>query len=366
MKKILVITPFFYPHIGGSERYMEELYANVIMSNRDVHVDVLCYNTDNQPRDDRYRGMAIHRVPCWQVLRGQFCIPEPISLLRFLFSQKARSYNLIHCSTRFFDSSWWAPLYAKLTKRPIWLTDHCASFPIHPNALIRTVAKWIDLAAGKVFLPLYDRIYVVSKETRVFLKQYYNLSSELMYAGVDTKFFHPVSRAAGKRVKIVYVGRMIASKGIEDLFAIAKSMPEADFVLAGPGKLGESLKSEVDKHRLEHIRILPALDRQETAKLLQSADIFVHPSRHSEGIPLVLLEAGACGLAVVATDVGGVREVVSHGTSGILVPPNSLQALREALERLINNTNNREAYGEMLHRQIQKRFNWENSIEKLF
>ena len=53
MKKILVITPYFYPHIGGSERYMENLYAYLVRRNLQIKVDVLCYNTEKTKKEEK-------------------------------------------------------------------------------------------------------------------------------------------------------------------------------------------------------------------------------------------------------------------------------------------------------------------------
>jgi len=104
MKKILVITPFFYPHIGGSERYMEELYLFLRKKHPEIDVDVLCYNTNKVSKKESYQGLNIYRIPCWNILPDQFSLPNPASLIQFLFSER-NSYDLIHCSTRFFDSS---------------------------------------------------------------------------------------------------------------------------------------------------------------------------------------------------------------------------------------------------------------------
>jgi glycosyltransferase involved in cell wall biosynthesis len=88
MKKILVITPFFYPHIGGSERYMEELYLFLRKDHPEIAVDVLCYNTNQVQKEENYQGMTIYRIPCWNILKDQFSLPNPLALLHFLLKNR--------------------------------------------------------------------------------------------------------------------------------------------------------------------------------------------------------------------------------------------------------------------------------------
>ncbi len=117
MKKILVLTPFFYPHTGGSQQYMEELYAEFLKKyNNEFEAEVLTYNTDNTIKNENFRGMHITRISCWNILPGQFAVPNPIELISYLYKNR-NNVDLIHSSTRFFDTSWWGPIYAKLINR---------------------------------------------------------------------------------------------------------------------------------------------------------------------------------------------------------------------------------------------------------
>ena len=79
--KILLISPYFAPHIGGSQRYMEELYVHLSEQFPHISVDVLTYNTTDSKTIEKYRGITIYRVPCWEILPGQFALPNPIKLI---------------------------------------------------------------------------------------------------------------------------------------------------------------------------------------------------------------------------------------------------------------------------------------------
>lgn len=359
MTKLLVITPFFYPHTGGSQQYMEDLYATIV-GNFQISVDVLCYNTDHALDKQVYKGMIIYRIPCWQLLQGQFALPSPWALLKFLISKK-NNYQLIHCSTRFFDSSWWAPIYAKVTGKKIILTDHCATHPVHHNFLVTQIARLIDKKLTALSLPLYDRIFVSNYHTQKFIKNTYGLNSMVVYPGTDTSLFRPITKTEKKRLRIIFAGRMIESKGVLILFAIASEMSDLDFIFAGPGPLVSRLQEEAKRKKYRHIKVLGGLDKRSLAKALANADIFIHPSHHHEGFPNALIEAGVSRLAIIATDVGGTKEIIINGKTGLLIRPNSVEELKEALQKLVKYKILRAKLATGLYHHILKNFTWENS-----
>jgi phosphatidylinositol alpha-mannosyltransferase len=354
MKKILVITPFFYPHIGGSERYMEELYVFLKKKHRQVSIDVLCYNTDNSPESESYRGLNVVRIPCWTILPGQFLLPKPLPLLKFLNSHK--SYDLVHTSTRFFDSSWWAPLYAKLTKTKIVLTDHCAYHPRSNNSFIDLIIRVVEATIVRFSLHFYDSIYVESKKTGEFLKQTFGVSSTLAYPGLSNE--NPIlNNTSNKRVKVVYIGRMIESKGVRILFDIAEKIPQVDFVFAGAGPLESLLK----KHAGSNILILGGVSKEKVAEIIQGADILAYPSWHSEGLPMALVEAAEAGIAVLATDTGAIDELIVNGKTGMLVKPKNIEAFENALRALVGDSALRLKLGIALQSYAKKNFSWETA-----
>lgn len=350
MKKILVITPFFHPHVGGSEKYMERLYLFIKGKNPSVRVDILTYNTNKSSNKEKYKGLTIYRIPCWTILPDQFVLPKPTPLFDFLKSHK--DYNLIHCSTRFFDSSWWGVIFAKMIGKKVVLTDHCAYHPVSTNPIISLIAKLIDLSIVQIFIRLYDQIYVESKTTQNFLKMTFNVQSKVAYPGVSIQ--DPKKRHKGK-IKIIFVGRLIESKGVKILFDIAKQISKADFVFAGPGKLRE---------RSKNIKFLGPINEKEVQKLLRESDIFAYPSLHSEGIPISILEAGGSGLAVISTDRGGIKEVIMDGKTGILVE--NLSDFKSSLEKLIDSKELRERLGRNLQKEVEKKFSWEKTSRLIF
>ncbi len=143
------------------------------------------------------------------------------------------------------------------------------------------------------------------------------------------------------------VGRLVPVKNhrllLEVMPALVAAHPELQVVLIGKGELEQALRAQVSALGLgEHVRF--AGERADVAQLLPALDIFAMPSL-SEGLSIALLEACASGLAIVATDVGGNGEIVTDGSTGLLVPSDDAQALRIALGELVANPAHRASLG---------------------
>jgi len=149
--------------------------------------------------------------------------------------------------------------------------------------------------------------------------------------GLATRDFEPdeatrermrVALDLGDRFTWLAVGRLAEAKGYGDMvaaFATAlEARPGARLLIAGVGQLEDDIRSQIGRLGLEDsVRLLGL--RSDVPALMQAADGFLMTSRW-EGLPMVLLEAGASGLPVVATDVGGSRDAVLDGVSGYVTP----------------------------------------------
>ena len=141
---------------------------------------------------------------------------------------------------------------------------------------------------------------------------------------------------AGDEPIILYVGRLAGPKGLLDLFeafaALARGSGQLRLVSVGTGPLENALQSFIDEHGLRD-RIVLTGERapQEIAVWMAAADLFCLPS-HSEGCPNVLIEAASCGCPAVATDVGGIPELLTS-ESGLLVPVKNTERLADGLRR---------------------------------
>ncbi len=130
----------------------------------------------------------------------------------------------------------------------------------------------------------------------------------------------------------------------------------------GDGELRDTLETAVRERGLDsHVYFTGFIDNART--FLSAFDVFLIPSL-KEGFPYGLLEAGAAGLAVVASKVGGIPEIVTHGVTGILVNPLKPDDLAEAITRLVTDTQGRNSMGNSLKQHVIQNFRLENMLEK--
>jgi glycosyltransferase involved in cell wall biosynthesis len=165
--------------------------------------------------------------------------------------------------------------------------------------------------------------------------------------GVDTARFAPRSRAAARAAlgidatapTVLFVGNLKPVKGIDILLdavaTMVRARPALKLFIIGGGPLHGRLRESAVRLGLDaSVRMLGEQPPEEIARWMNAADVLCLPSR-SEGMPNVVLEAGASGLPVVATRVGGIPEILAEDAAGYLVPPADPAALAGALERAL-------------------------------
>ncbi len=163
--------------------------------------------------------------------------------------------------------------------------------------------------------------------------------------GVDVAEFSPPGSRPPGPLRIVTVGRLIEKKGFDLLLhALAKQpadMPDFECTIMGGGDEAAALESLRDALKLQgKVKFTGAVPNSEVRERLQSADLFVLPCRIAksgdrDGIPVVLMEAMASGVPVIAGDIPSIRELVRHDQSGLLVAPESGTELGAAITRLL-------------------------------
>ena len=187
----------------------------------------------------------------------------------------------------------------------------------------------------------------------------------VIHNGVDTKLFHSMPEETRVEVRrrigaeedsfvFMYVGRIVRSKGVDlllDAFAsLLLKYPFIRLVIVGSSKLEHAPEPQFEKELWERARnmngrvhFVGGVENRDIPMLLSAADVVVLPTIADEGVPLCILEAMACQKAVIATDKGGIPEVLQHEHSGLLVPANHVEnLLPQAMERLMLDTSLRQ------------------------
>jgi glycosyltransferase involved in cell wall biosynthesis len=171
-------------------------------------------------------------------------------------------------------------------------------------------------------------------------------------SGVDMTKFAPTPQPNNDVPVVLFVGRLLKSKGIFDIIEAAKIL-KADgikFTLRVVGEPDDRNPEAISKEEITKLHkegIVDWVGRQsDMPKFYREADIICLPTLYKEGLPLTLLEAASIGRALIATDVPGCREIVKHEVNGLKVLPKNPELLSEAIKRLVSDTDLRKKYGQ--------------------
>ncbi len=340
--KLCIVTHTFLPHVGGIERVVYEQSKRLMKKNYDVTV---LTHRNYTLSSYIYDGI---KVRCYDALNVGFRlgIPYPIPNVTSFkpFLEIAKTSTIIHAHGHPYLSSFAAARLAKRYKKPFILTQHNTF--IEYNGTWDTVEKLNDLAIGKQTLKMAKKIIVISKATRNYVL---SLGAdpekvEIIYNGVDLERFKPqVDTGKTLRTKLgiptdavvaATVRRLVYKNGIDTLLETAKVTVKANrqlvYLVIGKGPDLNDVKAKISQLGIEqNFKLAGFISDEDLPRYYNAADFFVLPSKSGEGLPLVALEAMACGLPIVATDVGGIREVLEGGY-GKVVPPNNPQLMAEA------------------------------------
>ena len=233
---------------------------------------------------------------------------------------------------------------------PLVMFAHAMGWPEIDSEFYR-----IGTEMEKTCLRLADAVFSSSQCSVDWCRRFYELRHEevpVIHTGVDTSLFSPQPVPKEARPTVIFVGRIARNKGVETLVAaccrLAREFPDLQLRMLGGGE--EGLVAEL--RRTAAACGCPALldlrgftRTEELPEQLSRAHVFAAPSVYEGGPGFVYLEAMACGLPAIGCEGSGVTEVITHGRTGILVPPSDADALAGALRDLLSDPEKRGTIG---------------------
>jgi glycosyltransferase involved in cell wall biosynthesis len=372
---LCIVTHTFLPHVGGIEKVTNEQSKRLLHQN---YAPMVVTNQIGTPQKYSVDGVP---VQCYRSFNAGFRLGIPYSIPTVgsfpVFTHAVKQSQIIHAHGHPYLTSLLAGRLAKFYGKPFILTQH--NTYIEYNNIFDQVETINDIAIGKQNLNLADKIIVISKATKEYVLKLGAKPKKItvIYNGVDVDRFKILT---GKREVmrkklgipndaqvVLTVRRMVYKNGVDTLLDCAnlavKKNPKLLFLAVGKGPDLESVRAQVKQLGLEaHFRLAGFVSDADLPSYYNLADLFVLPSKSGEGLPLVAMEAMACGLPVVATDVGGVKEVLPS-EYGKLVPPNQPEALSEAVLDFAQADFS--ARKEELHAMVEKRFSWNVNVQRL-
>jgi glycosyltransferase involved in cell wall biosynthesis len=221
-----------------------------------------------------------------------------------------------------------------------WFTNHISHSQARPPST--GVKRWLK----SMLLRRYGKVVCVSRFVERTIEQeghWSNLISQKHF--INTDRFMPNSTArtrvrhqydATRRFVVLYVGQLIAEKGIDVAVEALASLPsEAALWIVGDGPHESRLTARIAELGLEN-RVRMFGLQSDVEPFYQAADVFICPSMWAEAAGLVNLEAQSCGVPVVASRVGGIPEYVAEGRTGFLIEPGDSAELARQILRLID------------------------------
>jgi len=215
-----------------------------------------------------------------------------------------------------------------------------------------------------------DFVVTISRYNRSFIGEHCGAAARdkvlVIHCGVDTAIFRAKPKKPDGPFTIMCTGTFYEVKGHTYLIEACRLLKERGLNvicnLVGSGPLQQALAEQVrDQGLQEHVFFLGQRNRNEISELLQRADAVCTPSiptdsGRREGIPVVIMEAMASGVPVVASEISGIPELVEHEKNGLLVPPKNGVAIADALERLCSDAALREQLGKAARETIERDF----------
>jgi starch synthase len=389
--KVLFLTNEYPPNIYGGAgvhvSYLSRQLANTIA------VEVRCFG------DQRLEERNL-KVIGFELDTSNFTCPKP---LRSAFGAVRRctdfnttniASDLVHCHT------WYSHFGGILAKKnyglPLVITVHSLE-PLRPWKREQLAGGYeFSLWIEKTALEMADAIIAVSRETKNDIERLFNVDParvHVIHNGIDLNEYRKIdSTDALKRYGIdsarpylLFVGRIARQKGFQHLVRAIQFM-DRDFQIvlcaAAPDtpQLAEEMRVAVERAEAQRSGIIwinEMVDQQTACELYSQAAVFICPSIY-EPFGIINLEAMACETAVVASAVGGIKEVVVDGETGFLVPLEQMKEspfeaidpekfardLAERVNELMRNRQLRESFGKAGRKRVEENFSWAAIAEK--
>ncbi|MEA3357197.1 MAG: glycosyltransferase family 4 protein, partial [Patescibacteria group bacterium] len=251
----------------------------------------------------------------------------------------------------------------RIGSSPLVITNHGLKSQTVPMWLqkiyIPTVAKWTFKSA--------DTIICYTEEEKTMLKQLGIDSDKIVviHNGTDTNMFVPGGKEKN-HTHILWIGRFTPGKGVEYLIdafnTLIKDCPDVKLNMIGKGPLKEEIEQKIqDLDLCGSINIKEFVPNSDLPETYQSSDVFVLPSL-DEGVPRTILEAMACGVPVVCTELPQLVKIVKG--CGFVVPLRDSQAIAESIIKVISNRKMAHEFGETGRAKVVEKYSWVDTVKK--
>ena len=383
--KICLLSEGYHQYRGGIESFTHMLAHSLIAQGHQVHIITTTGEEKFYLQDAslQEKGLYIHKVTLkQQPFFGFWKINKILPLYEIYFSYcitKKLNEIIRGHKIDIFESSIINLWYFK-KRIPFVIRLHgYAGFEERyshdgslRNFLRVTIKWWIE----KKLLENADALISVSRDHVKAASKLWKLKHasdmHIIHNGIDATLFSPVRDSGSRNNDILFVGRIHKGKGVGVLVdvipEVLKDFPETQFIFVGKDstdEYGNSYTAQLTyKTQNKRISFLGALSQEEVIGFYRKTSVCVFPSLFREPFPMVMLEAMACGCAVIASDKGGFTEVIQDGANGLLVPQGDAGLLALAIKKLLGNSKLTDDLSRNAIKEIRSNFTINHTTEK--
>jgi len=365
---IIDFVPYYRPHIGGLEKFAEELHERFL--EKGDRVVVFAPDLPQSKLIETKGNFTIIRYPAFEIIPNyplpKFWQKECQAQFKRLGEEPC---DVVISTSRFFFLSVIAHIWAKRHHKKRLHIEHGSDY-VTSTPIVTFLAYIYDKTFGVFVLKYADAVVAASLSAARFVKKLSRRKVPIIYRGMSYEHIESIptnqtlrETYAPKKI-ITYLGRLIHGKGVTVLLDAISKMKQDDFVLiiVGDGPERERLEAQTHDLNLDaRVVFLGSKPFDEAMGILKASDIFINPS-FNEGLPTSVLEAAACNISIVATNVGGTPEIVEHERSAILIPPNDTKAIQYALESVLKSESLRHTLANAARERIKQYFTWEKNV----
>ena len=357
--KIGIVSPYGYPHPGGVNEHVRFTYEAMRRMGHDVWIITSKYG-----RERESEGHVIRLGTGWAAPANGSVGRVTLGLR---FKRQAREVLEAH---RFDILHFHEPFVPFLSPTVLDASETVNIATFHAFGGF-SPSYWIgSKVTGRLAARLHGRI-AVSGAARHFINRYFPGEYRIIPNGVDLDRFasaEPFEELRDGTLNILFVGRFEERKGLIHLLKayhrLRKRKVDARLLVVGAGPKEREYRRYVGLRGIRDVEFLGRVDDADKVRYFASADIYCAPNTGQESFGIVLLEAMAAGVPIVASDIHGFKRVVERNVQGILVEPRNPRALAAALYALARDPDLRDEMGEA-GRQRAPEFTWDRVTERI-
>lgn len=365
--RIVLVTPYFYPHAGGVETHVRQLARGFAAQGQDVVV-LTARLSRELPVEEVFEGYRIVRAPCRSTVLNTPIDPAVGRVLKGLGA------DVVHLHYPPPVTSYFAVRAMQKSTVPLCLTYHCDLYL--PGPFGRVLTEAFQRIFLTQILDRVDRIIVHTRSYGMTSAVLRGRRLEIIPSVVDLERFRPGLDASdirrdlsldGKRV-LAFTGRLVPHKGVQVILRALAELPEDVVLLAiGTGPRLADLRRLAYRLGVPHrVRFLTEVSDADLPRYLCAADLFVFPSQNRlEGFGLAVAEAMAVGLPVITADMPGVREVIEPGENGLLAEPLMAADLASRIREILADDAMRRRMGAAARTRAEERYGVEKVTGQL-